>query len=223
MRDGIGEGEKTNPESIVELLKHMAKAMMISRKDQLAGKPTKDKIHDRISHDLPINSRVAIAIVDDPYSSVGEKITVVRSVRDDPLAGMLSRGQIDQAQFAAGREWQRYAEDCEIGSIQAIDTTKEAVDGGRMREPITDRQIIAFKAIAESRQALGHEGNRLVFDILALRVTIRQAAESRGRFTQWGWKATGREFRACLEKLADLFGCASKELTDLSPLKLSDF
>jgi hypothetical protein len=171
-------------------------------------KSTAEKIHDRISRDLPTNSRVALAVVDDPYSSMGEKITVVRSVRDDPLAGMVARGQIDPAQFAAGRKWQEYAEQCEIGSIQAINTTKEAVDGGRMREPITDRQIAAFKAISESEQVLGDDGAKLVRDILARRVTIRQAAESRGRFTQWGWKVTGHEFRQHLETLAIMWGFA---------------
>lgn len=168
-----------------------------------------EKVYDRQSTDLPINSIVAVAIVADPYSDQGEKIQVLRSVRDDPLAGMRSRNQIDDAQFAAGRKWQYYAEQCEIGSIQAIDTTKTAVDGGKAREPITDRQIEAFKRLYESNKKLGSERNRLIFDILGLRRTIREAAEARGRFTKYGWDRTGIEFRECLELLAVLWGFAS--------------
>jgi hypothetical protein len=103
------------------------------------------KIYDRQSRDLPINSKVAEAIVDDPLEA-GAKLKVLRSVRDDPLADMHSRRQIDDAMLAAGREWQRYHEDTQIGGISAIDTTKEAVDGGRIPEPITDRQIKAIRA-----------------------------------------------------------------------------
>ena len=170
-----------------------------------------ETVHDRMSHDLPINAVVSVAIVADPYSDCGEKIKVLRSVRDDPLAGMLSRGQIDQAQFEAGRKWQFFAEQCEIGAVQAIDPGKEYVDGGKAREPITDRQIVAFRAISESQQCLGQFGSDLVKDILGRRRTVREAAESRGRFTKYGWEQTGREFRANLEKLAVLWGYATKE------------
>lgn len=164
-----------------------------------------------LTRDLPINSRYSIDICDNPIPSGNLKIAVVRSLRDDPLAGMLSRSQIDQAQFMAGRKWQEYAEMCEIGGVQAVDTTKEPVDGGGFyREPISDRQVEAFKKMAAANSRLGGTGARLILEILAWRVSIRQAAESRGRFTKYGWEKTGREFRECLEQLAVLWGYAQR-------------
>ncbi|MDE2099591.1 MAG: hypothetical protein KGL39_20230 [Patescibacteria group bacterium] len=167
-----------------------------------------DKIHERLSSDLPINSVVSVAIVDDPYGEKGEKIQVLRSVRDDVLAGMYAREQIDDAQLAAGRKWQQYRELAEIGSIQAIDPTKEAVDGGKIREPLTDTQIFAFKQLDAAREELGKDGSLLVFDILALRWSIQKAANNRGMWKDIEINYVGRRFRECLESLAKLWGLA---------------
>lgn len=171
-------------------------------------KPT---VHDRRSSDLPINSVVSIAIVSDPYAA-GEKIEVLRSVRDDPLAGMHARGHIDDAQLAAGRLWQKHYENSEIGGIRAIDPGKEAVDGGRMPEAITDKQAKAFRALSAARQYLGAELYGLVNDILGRRVSTRLAAEARGRWTRAGWIETAHEFRHALEMLAVLWGLAMTRL-----------
>lgn len=168
------------------------------------------KVHDRMSSDLPINSVVSVAIVQDPYSTTGERIQVLRSVRDDPVAGMHARGQVDDAQLAAARKWQALHEGAEIGSISAIDPGKEAVDGGRIPEPITDRQIKAIRGLAEADKRLGHDGKALVMDILGRRIGIREAAEKRGEFTRSGWEYTGKRFRECLESLAILWGFAGK-------------
>jgi hypothetical protein len=176
---------------------------------QLA-KNQKLKVHDRIAADLPINAVVAKAVVDDPYSTLGEKITVLRSVRDDPLAGMHSRRQIDDAMLAAGRMWQRYHEHSEIGGVSAIDPAKEAVDGGRIPEPITDRQIKAFRELARADRELGQEGCALVRDILGKRMSIGAAAHRRGLTSVRQITYLGRRFRESLDILAKLWGLASK-------------
>lgn len=168
------------------------------------------KVHNRQSTDLLINAQVAIAIVDDPYSRVGEKLVVTRSIRDDILAGMLARKQIDEAQYMAGRHYQRCAEKCEIGGVQAIDPSKEAVDGGRMREAITDPQIRAFKDMADAHRLLGGDMARLMAFVLTRHIGIREYAESQGLHTSYGWKAMGRSFRDGLEKWAVLWGYAMK-------------
>lgn len=169
-----------------------------------------EKIHERISADLPINSVVSIAIVDDPFSNVGEKIKVLRSTRDDPLAGMYARKYIDDAQLAAGRQWQTWFEDSEIGGVRAIDPTKEAVDGKRIPEVFTDRQARAIKKLKLANAELGHYGAELIYHVLGLRASIRRAAEARGRFSKHGIDKTGREFRNYLERLAVHCGFAGK-------------
>lgn len=175
----------------------------------MARKSTADKIHDRLAADLPINSRVAIAVVADPYSKIGEKINVLRSTRDDPLAGMRARGQIDEAQLAAGRLWQRHYEDSEIGSIRAIDPSREAVDGGRVREIINERHSKALKLLREADVELGQWRSNLVRDVLGQRVMLKDAAFRRGAVTEREVLKVGREFRASLDILAYLWGFAS--------------
>lgn len=166
-----------------------------------------DKVYNRMTADLPINSQVAPDVVDCPIE-IGAKLRVIRSVRDDPLAGMLSRAQIDQAQYEAGRRWQRHHENSEIGGISAIDPAKEAVDGGKMAEPITDRQITAFRQLIAARNELGQDGNDLITEILGSCVSITDAAISRGLNSKDGKAYVGRRFRECLECLAILWGFA---------------
>ncbi len=144
------------------------------------------KIYDRMSADLPINSVVAETVVKD---EAGDYIKVLRSIRDDPLAGMLSRDQIDTAMFEAGRLWQKYYEHSEIGGISAIDPTKEAVDGGRIPEPITDRQIEAIRELGNADKELGEYGASIIRDVL-------------------GRHQLGRRLRECLDTLAHLWNFA---------------
>jgi hypothetical protein len=157
---------------------------------------------------LTDNARVAIAVVTDPHSETGEKIQITRSLRDDPLGWLHSRNQIDEAQYQAGRKWQKLHECSTIGVIQAIDPAKEAVDGGMMRDFLTDRQIDAFKQLAESYKELGKYGGKLVCQILGEGRSISEVA------AQWGYTGEreityfGRRFRECLEALAIHWGFA---------------
>lgn len=172
----------------------------------MARKSQAEKVHDRVSRDLPINSRVAIAIVADPYSASGEKISVVRSVRDDPLADMYSRSQIDTAQYEAGRRWQRYHEVTQIGPIAAIDPGKEAVDGGRMRDPITDRQIDAFREMMKADRVLGNMGAQLMRDLLGQGLTVGQMCEKYDCKTGRKQTFLSIRVRECLDDLGKLWG-----------------
>lgn len=170
-----------------------------------------EKIHDRMTADLPINSVVSISIVPDPYSNTGEKIKVLRSIRDDPLASMYHHGRINDAQLEAGRKWQKLHELSTIGAISAIDPTKEAVDGGQLRDPITDHQIKAFRALADAYKELGAFGGRLIFDVLADGMTLAKAAASRGLNGQRATLYVGRRFIECLETLAVHWGFAGEK------------
>lgn len=168
-------------------------------------KPELDRIYDRQSSDLPINSRVAIRDVDDPLER-GAKLKVVVSVRDDPLAAMLSRGVIQQWEFEAGRTWQRHHEHSTIGCLSAIDPTKEAVDGGRIPDVLTDRQQRAMRTIAEADKALGNRDSLYVRAILAERLTIAQCAARFGLVGARGENYMSRRFRDALDTLARLWG-----------------
>jgi hypothetical protein len=173
-----------------------------------------EKVHDRMATDLTRNAMVAPAVVDDPYSTIaGEKIRVTRSLRDDTLAWMYSRSFIDTAEFSAGRKWEQYVHWAEIGGVRAIDPTKEAVDGKRLPEPITDRQIEAMQQLRMAEGVLGMEGASLVRDILTHQLTITMAAARRYLLTEQERKYLGRRFRECLDTLAEHWGLATKKLT----------
>lgn len=164
-----------------------------------------ETVYDRVSRDIP-DGAVAVEVeVVDPY---GDKVRVARNLRDDPLAGMLARDQIDVAQFEAGRRWQRYHERATIGSVGAIDPTKEAVDGGCIPEPITDGQIEAQTHLNAAREALGSYDTVLVYMVLGERKSLTEVADHWRMSSDLERKYLGRRFRDSLETLASLWGFA---------------
>src|SRR4030088_2546821 len=96
------------------------------------------KAHDRRSRDLLRNAEVAAVEVDDPLAlEPGEKIVTLRSIRNDPLARLHTHRQIDEAQYQGGRAFQSDWEKAERGP-QAVDPTREYVDGGQRRGAHTE-------------------------------------------------------------------------------------
>jgi hypothetical protein len=137
------------------------------------------------------------------------KITVMRALRDDPLAAMEKAGQIDKAMYLAGRHWQKAHELSEIGGARGIDTTREAVDGGQIAQSsITDSQRRAFADLIKASRALGMEGEAIVRDILGRHMTVTLAAAKRGLHAERERLYIGRRFREALETLAVTFGYA---------------
>lgn len=167
------------------------------------------QIHDRLATDLPLNSDTAITEVDDPFSDSGGRLRVIRSIKDDPLAGMLARSQIDRAQFEAGRMWQEYHEQSEVSGARALDTTKEKVDGGKISEPINDKRIKALKALGEAGCVLGTYDNALIWAVLGERISLADVAQRWCLFADRERAYLGSRFRDALETLARLWSLAS--------------
>jgi hypothetical protein len=149
-----------------------------------------------------------VIIVDDPIE-IGAKMSAVRSIRNDPLAGLHSRRHIDEAQYHAGRAFQHDFETAERGP-RAIDPSKEAVDGGQMPEPITEAQRKAAKKLAVVYRALGQSGSALVHDVLIHGRTMEQIGESRQMVSELELKYLGRRFRECLDELAVIYDFAMR-------------
>jgi hypothetical protein len=166
--------------------------------------------HDRRSTDLVVNAKVGTVIVDDPYEA-GAKITVFRSLRHDPLAGLhgLKLNPINEAQYHAGRHWQRNRELTEIGGAKAIDFTREAVDGAGGipgEAKINDDQIRAFKQMTLAMRALGMEGGALMRWFLDDCLTIADIAVKWGMTKERERAYIGMRIRECLTTLAICFG-----------------
>lgn len=196
------------------------------RKDRLSkpqGRPqvSLNPVHDRRARVLPENASVRFLEVDDPgeLTAAGRappdgKIIAVVSLRDDPLGRLHDRGQIDDAQYAAGRHYQALCEAAEVSGVRAMDTTKEPVDGrGAVSFPLTDRQLGAMKALKSLSIAIrsrhGTDGEALLTAVLVERMFLNHVIESRGvpaserSLRNFGWY-----LRQCLETLAIALGYA---------------
>jgi hypothetical protein len=165
------------------------------------------KAHDRRSTDLLRNAQVCPIEVDDPYSH-GEKIVVMRSNRNDPLARLHDRRQIDDAQYLGGRAFQLDFEAAERGPC-AIDPSKEAVDGGLAPEPITEAQRKAGIRLSHAHRVLGQDGSGLIHDVLIHSLSMAVVAGRRGLVGKRWEEYFGLRFRECLDCLAKFYGFAN--------------
>jgi hypothetical protein len=173
--------------------------------------PKSAKAHDRRSQDLPRNAEVAAIEVDDPLGlEPGEKIVTLRSIRNDPLARLHSHRQIDEAQYRGGRAFQDDWEKAERGP-QAVDPAREYVDGGRMREPITERQRKAVLRLNRTERELGADGATLVHEVLILGLTMEQISQRRGVTGQRWIDYLSKRFKECLDRLALIYGFATEK------------
>ena len=168
------------------------------------------KIHDRRSRDLPRNAEVAEVEVDNPLAlEPGEKIVALRSIRNDPLGRLHSHRQIDEAQYQGGRAFQNDWERAERGP-QAVDPTREYVDGAGTREPVTEAQRKAVLRLNRVERELGADGAALVREVLIQGLTMEQIGHRRGLRTQRWNDYFARRFRECLDRLALIYGFATE-------------
>ncbi|QOZ32982.1 DUF6456 domain-containing protein [Bradyrhizobium sp. CCBAU 53421] len=165
--------------------------------------------HDRRSQDLPFNAEVATVEIDDPLAlELGEKIVAFRSIRSDPLGRLHAHRQIDETQYRSGRAFQNDWEKAERGP-RAVDTTREYVDGGQRREPITEGQRQATLRLNRAEHELGADGSALVHDVLILGMTMEQVGQRRGLRTQRWQDYFARRLKECLDRLALMYGLAT--------------
>ncbi len=165
--------------------------------------------HDRRLQDLPYNAQVAAVEVDDPYGTEpGDRIVAFRSIRTDVLAKLHTHRQIDEAQYKGGRAFQNDWEEAERGP-RAVDPTRERVDGGQSREPITEAQRSAALRLNRVERELGADGTVLVHEVLILGMNMEQIGARRGLKTQRWKDYFARRFQECLERLALIYGFAA--------------
>jgi hypothetical protein len=168
------------------------------------------QVHDRRARDINRGStgHIVEVEVDDPYEPGGGRISAIRSVRDDPLADHLARGHIDEAQFLAGRQFQKDFEIAERGP-RAV-ALSEAVDGGLPVETLTDAQLKATKALSRCYGTLGRDGSALAHDMLIRAMTLRQISIARGMPGREWERYLGRRIHEVLNCLAVTYGFASE-------------
>ena len=167
------------------------------------------KVHDRRAGDLPRNAEVVAVEVDDPLAlEPGEKIVALRSIRNDPLGRLYSHHQLEEAQFQAGRAFQNDWERAERGP-QAVDPSRDYVDGVQAREPVTESQRKAVLRLNRAERELGADGSALVHDVLVRGMTMEQVGQRRGVASQRWKDYFSRRFCECLDRLALVYGLAT--------------
>jgi hypothetical protein len=165
------------------------------------------------SHLAAISAQAEIAVVDidDPVATkTGEKVTVLRQLRSDPLARLHAHRQIDEAQYRAGRVFQR---DCEIAErgVRALDPTRERVDGGAMAQAVGDAQMRARKRLIAMEHVLGRTMHRVTHAVLVDGMSMETLAKALfDREGEVAVKYYGRLFRDALDVLAVEYGLAGK-------------
>lgn len=176
-----------------------------------ASRASDGSVHDRRAREIGRQADVSPIDVDDPLAlNPGDKITVLRQLRNDPLARLHSHHQIDDAQFTAGRCYQRDWETAERGA-RAIDPTREAVDGGQLPEPLTDRQAKARKRLVQIERSLGRQMHCVAQGVLVDGKNLELIAlELFNRHGQNAARHCGRLFRDALDVLAVEYGLAGR-------------
>jgi hypothetical protein len=168
------------------------------------------KIYDRPFRDLPLNVEVAEVEIDNPLAlDPGEKIIALRSIRTDPLGRLHSHRQIDDAQYRGGRAFQSDWERAERGP-QAVDPTREYVDGMSGREAVTESQRQAVLRLNRIERELGTDGAALVHDVLVLGLTMEQIGQRRAARSQRWRDYFSKRFQECLDRLALIYGFATE-------------
>ena len=134
---------------------------------------------------------------------------VLRNTRNDPLAGMHARRFISDEQYHAGRAFQQDFETAERGP-RAIDPGKEAVDGGRLPEPITEAQQKAVLRLMRAERDLGRDGASVIHDVLIIGLGISQLTSRRGYKGEVWRRYFGQRLNECLNTLAIFYGFAKR-------------
>lgn len=172
-------------------------------------------VHDRRAKDLTRLADVAPIDVPDPMAlNPGDKITVLRQLRSDPLARLHAHGQVTDVQYLAGVRYQNDFNGV-APPIRAIDTTKEKVDGGAPIDPLPERRLAASERLDAANSALGREmgvtGIRLIRAFLIDEENLERLALS--RFNRHGERWSnyyGRMLRDALDVLAIEYGLRTR-------------
>jgi hypothetical protein len=140
-------------------------------------------------------------------------MTVIRTLRDDPIGRMHSRHQIDESQYQAARAFQEAADRSMLGSVKSIDWGKTRVSGGAIPDPLPEGRQRAMKYLRRGEDAVrnrhGAEGLAVTRTVLIDRQSLEATARSRGAESDreiWFW---GNLFKRCLNVLAVSFNFAN--------------
>jgi hypothetical protein len=87
------------------------------------------------------------------------------NVRHDPIAHMWARGRLSLAQKLAADEVRGLVEAIGLGSVRALDPTRERVDVSGRGHALTDRQLAAGRRLGDLARRIGADDAALVIRV----------------------------------------------------------
>lgn len=127
------------------------------------------------------------------------KISAARNMRESTFSALKGRGVISGVQIPAALKFLRHYEALGRGA-QAMDYTREPVDGGGTTDPISDGVVNAVRVLDLARQHIGNRPYQVVERVIGEGYTIAQiSTDHRSRTTNADY------LRHALEDLASLW------------------
>jgi len=151
--------------------------------------------------------------VDNPYwrpeldgeRTIPRKIEAAVNVRESAIGTLAARKLIDQGQAEAATRFRKHWEATGGAGAQAIDYSRDKVDGGRIVDPIDIGQMQAARRLAEAESVLGERNYELV------RRVCGEGAAMTEMFISKRERLTATDnLRASLDDLARIWGIAVK-------------
>lgn len=133
------------------------------------------------------------------------KITALMNLRESPVAMMTAKGHLEQHHLKAAQEFRRLFEALGGSGTGAFDYSREPVDGGGAREPITERQIDAGRRLAQCERHLGKRPYAIVSKVAGEGVFIAAIGKTHRERT-----TLADYLRHALDDLAELWGMKTR-------------
>ena len=173
------------------------KKKLLERAEQRARqwKPKEDVVF--IDVENPFYSRMHNVSKDNP-----RKVRAAINAKESAISSMAARGHLNVAQIRAAKTFCALWEAIGGSGANAIDYTREQVDGGKNAQDITDRQLHAGAELKKCSQILGVLGYELVVRTAGMGMTIDDIAGKERRRRDHA----ADSLRGCLEVLAVHWG-----------------
>ncbi len=123
------------------------------------------------------------------------------NVRESAVSVLASRGLLSEHQVRAADKFRGLWEKLGGSGAGAMDYTREPVDGGGARDPISIRQMEAGKELARCRQLLGYRGYTLVCRVCGEGNSLSEIGSIKREKI-----AAAENLRAHLDDLCDMWG-----------------
>lgn len=131
-------------------------------------------------------AKLAVVYVDNPYHSKaheGEETNPVKikaqiNIKESAIATLAARKHINEAQVRAADRFRALWESMGGAGAGSFDYTREPVDGGGAREPLTERQIRAGLELKMARAALGNRAYGIMSKVAGEGYAIQELATS---------------------------------------------